>query len=196
MPSNGSTKNANSSIKGSFDKLGKSLHNTFSGIKKKIKAEIAPKSSSSTTTPLPSTTNAYQASFNNNYIGCYRDNPVTSYFKKELSDVTDISQCINQGKSLGYKYVGLSNGNKCRASNDQTYATGQSVTSDFCNTPCLTPNTGNCGGTFFNQVYNTGYTSEGFDNIMIEDNFTSYVLTLIVILLLLFLLQKHNIITF
>ena len=110
-----------------------------------LKSKIEP--TNNTTVATTPATNEYEKSFDTNYIGCYRDDPVTSKMSNKLNDVTDIGSCMTQGKNQGFKYVALSGGNKCLASNDANFETGQKVDRSFCNTHCLTPNTGNCGGT-------------------------------------------------
>jgi hypothetical protein len=158
---------------------------------------------SATTTGQPE--NTYEKSFDSQYVGCYRDSPTMSYMPKELANVNDIGTCINNAKNMGYQYAALSNGNKCRASNHPDFEKGESVNRTFCNVPCPTPNTGHCGGQFFNQVYKTGERSspssvgvaggnEKFGMISARGDYLTYFLVIAVVILLYYELVKRHVI--
>lgn len=156
------------------------------------KMATAPATGTATTTATP--LNAFEQSFNSQYVGCYRDNPSQPYMTHELPNVTNIETCINNAKNLGYRYASISNGNKCRASNQQDFTKGESVDRGFCSTKCAMPNSGNCGGTYFNQVYNTGIVgNEKFGLINANGDYLTYFLVIIVIILLYYEMNKRHV---
>jgi hypothetical protein len=100
--------------------------------------------------------NPFEKKFESMYVGCYSDDPNNPTMKNFLGQVSNISECIDLGKTNKYEYVGIRGGNECFASN--TIPTTQTYDrTKYCNVGCNDVGTGNCGGFFYNQVYKTTF---------------------------------------
>lgn len=95
------------------------------------------------------------------YKGCYLDDPSELTMNNLLGIVPNSLKCIELGKNKDFKYVGIQQGNKCYGSNSLP-TTIEGNRSTNCNISCDDIDTGNCGGYFYNQVYET-------ENIISDD---------------------------
>ena len=102
--------------------------------------------------------NEYEQHSKSKYIGCYSDDPSNPSMENYIGEVSNITECINLGKNNNYKYVGIQQGNKCFGSNNIPN-TQKVDRKNNCNITCNHSHTGNCGGYYFNQVYNTEITN-------------------------------------
>ena len=98
------------------------------------------------------------------YKGCYNDDPSNLIMETELKNVSNVDECIALGEAKKYKWVSLTNGNNCRASNNIKLSTLKKVDNSKCNSPCEESNSGYCGGTYKNQIYATRAV-ENFNNV-------------------------------
>jgi len=89
------------------------------------------------------------------YKGCYSDDP-TNPSMKFIDEISNSSECIQLGRKHNYKYVGIQQGDKCYGSNVLP-VTAESNRYENCNIGCDDIDTGNCGGFFYNQVYETNF---------------------------------------
>jgi hypothetical protein len=87
------------------------------------------------------------------YIGCYSDDPTNLSMSEYLGTVSNPVDCMKLGKDKGYEYVGIQQGDKCYASKELPNTV--KVEEKYCGIQCNQPNTGTCGGYFYNKVYNT-----------------------------------------
>jgi hypothetical protein len=73
------------------------------------------------------------------------------------------------GSKQNYKYIGVQQGDKCFASNE--LPTMQEGTKSNCNISCDNINSGNCGGFFYNQIYQIPQENplEMFNNFIQND---------------------------
>ncbi len=106
----------------------------------------------------PININDFEKKFESQYIGCYADDPSNPSMTSYLGEISNIEQCILLGKEKNYKYVGVQQGNKCYASNNLPI-TLQADRNTYCNVSCDDVDKGNCGGFFYNQVYETNNNS-------------------------------------
>ncbi len=90
----------------------------------------------------------------NNFIGCYTDDPSNPTFKDYLGEVNNQEQCINMGKDKNYNYVGIQQGNKCFGANFVPEET-QKVEITKCSTDCNDKSKGKCGGFYYSHIYST-----------------------------------------
>lgn len=86
------------------------------------------------------------------YKGCFLDDPSNPSMEKYLGQISNSLECINLGVKNKFKYVGIQQGDKCYASNTLPI-TSEANRIENCNVGCDDINTGNCGGFFYNQVY-------------------------------------------
>lgn len=88
------------------------------------------------------------------YKGCYPDDPTNPTMSEYLGTVSSSVECIKLGKMNNLKYVGIQQGDKCYGSN--TLPNFEPVDKNtYCSVPCNNPNSGTCGGYYYNQVYTT-----------------------------------------
>lgn len=92
------------------------------------------------------------------YMGCYNVNPLKPGITQELGTVHNQRDCINLGKTKGYQYVALQDGNQCFGTNDILSLQPNAVSRTNCNMVCDESSAGFCGGVFKNQVYSTSLT--------------------------------------
>lgn len=105
------------------------------------------------------------------YVGCYSDDPTNLSMKSYLGVVSNPSACINKGKENKLKYVGIQQGDKCYGSN-QIPMTSK-VDEKYCNMNCNQPETGTCGGYFYNQVYKTDLSLNSSESVKLVENYNS-----------------------
>jgi hypothetical protein len=89
------------------------------------------------------------------YMGCYNVNPVNPIITQELGTVHNQADCINMGKTAGYQYVALQDGNTCFGTNNINNIQSSEVSRRNCNMVCDESSAGYCGGVLKNQVYAT-----------------------------------------
>lgn len=94
------------------------------------------------------------------YMGCYNVNPVNPVITQELGLVQNQRDCINLGKSKGYKYVALQEGNLCLGANNIDLKTLDAEPRTSCNMVCDESSAGYCGGVLKNQIYSTVIPTE------------------------------------
>lgn len=105
------------------------------------------------------------------YKGCYPDDPLNPSMPEYLGTVSNSVECIRLGKLNNFKYVGVQQGDKCFGSN--FIPTVEPVEKNlYCNVSCSNPNSGTCGGYYYNQIFSTE-TSNQFpelNKIIMEEN--------------------------
>lgn len=89
-----------------------------------------------------------------NFIGCYSDDPSNPSMENYLGEISNSLECIELGRKNNFKYVGVQQGDKCYGSN-KIPSTQLVDSKENCNIGCDDINSGNCGGFFYNSVYNT-----------------------------------------
>jgi hypothetical protein len=104
------------------------------------------------------------------YMGCYNVNPTNPVITQELGIVQNQKDCINLGKTNGYKYVALQGGNQCLGANNLNLSNLTSLPRTKCNMVCDESSAGFCGGVLKNQIYATSLpdavSNEYHQNIM------------------------------
>lgn len=114
----------------------------------------------------------YEKKIESGFKGCYLDNPTEPSMNTFLGYVSNSLECIEKGKEKGYKYIGIQQGNKCFASNEIPKT--EKVNRKECNILCDDPETGRCGGYYYNQVYDVVLEKTIPEEIRrVIDNFTS-----------------------
>lgn len=105
------------------------------------------------------------------YKGCYSDDPINLTMQEYLGTVSNSIECIKLGKLNNLKYVGVQQGDKCYGSNvlPITEPVDKNI---YCDVPCNNPNSGTCGGYYYNQVYTTD-TINSIDPINSIDSINS-----------------------
>jgi hypothetical protein len=122
----------------------------------------------------------FEENLNVVYMGCYNVNPVNPIITQELGTVQNQVDCINMGKTAGYQYVALQNGNNCLATNNINNIKSSSVPRNNCNMVCDESSAGYCGGVLKNQVYATSIEavinneSLGKESFKHLENFTTH----------------------
>lgn len=104
--------------------------------------------------PLEHNLNDFEKSLDNQFIGCFVDDPTNPSLTGYLGEVDDQEQCILRGKEANYQYVGIQQGNKCFGAN---ILPDNSKMADRhkCNVKCNDKSKGHCGGFYYNQIYST-----------------------------------------
>ena len=104
------------------------------------------------------------------FVGCYLDNPDNRILENNLGIVRNQLECIKLGQSKNYKYVGLEEGNKCWAGNNQNISQMKRHPKNKCNISCDDAGAGYCGGPYTLQVYSTDILPTDFkkDNLLEE----------------------------
>lgn len=96
------------------------------------------------------------------YRGCYPDDPLNPSMPEYLGTVSNSAECIRLGKMNNLKYVGVQQGDKCFGSNfiPTIEPVGDNNKNLYCNVPCSNPNSGTCGGYYYNQIFSTETTNQ------------------------------------
>ena len=127
---------------------------------------------------------SFEESLNDQYIGCFRDNPTTPKLKYNLGTVKNQLECIHKGKESGLTYVALQNGTNCYGDMDNKFMSDP-IERKFCDVSCSDQASGKCGGLYSNQGYLVNKKNiEKFSGL--DNNNDFYTIIIIIIALLLF----------
>ena len=116
--------------------------------------------------------NNFEKKLENKYKGCYLDDPTSLTMSEYLGIVNNQLECINKGTQHKLNYVGIQQGNLCYGS-DTLPKTQLADRNINCNQACLEADTGNCGGFYYNQVYQSSENSSKNSPVNIIDTFNN-----------------------
>jgi sulfur relay (sulfurtransferase) complex TusBCD TusD component (DsrE family) len=91
-------------------------------------------------------------------VGCFTDDPTRDLDAMLISSGATVESCVTAAKARGFKFAGLQWHGQCFAGNTHGTAAG------VCDTKCDANPSENCGGSYANNVWETGITPVSVQN--------------------------------